>query len=69
MISWTKRQYPRKDKLGKRHFLPKVKVQTSPKKVWLSLMDDEEVHYDGIKKQEWSISKLQRLFQFKVTDI
>ena len=33
------------------------------------MMDDEEVHYDGIKKQEWSISKLQRLFQFKVTEI
>lgn len=33
--SWTKRQYLRKDKLGKRHFLLKATGQTSPEKVLL----------------------------------
>ena len=41
MMSWAKGQYPRKDKLGKRHFLLKAAVQTASKRVWLSPLDDE----------------------------
>lgn len=62
MISLTKRQYPRKDKLGKRHFPPKVKVQTSPKKVWLSMMDDEEVHYGRIKNRNGQLVNYKDYF-------
>lgn len=42
--SWTKRQYLRKDKLGKRHFLLKATGQTSPEKVLFSPLDNEVHH-------------------------
>ena len=45
MITWTKTEYPRKDKPGKRYFLLKATAQTSREKVWLSPLDGEEVHH------------------------
>lgn len=43
-MSWAKGQYPRKDKLGKRHFLLKATGQTSPEKVLLSPLENEVHH-------------------------